>query len=147
MEAAGLRGTELEKAAFNKTIHRSRSNSTICSWENPVFQETYKSVTLSILRNHGPIREIMASGTSAADVLERRPDEIRPDIWQNLVNKKREMDAAYTAKPRANTKMYRCKKCKSRECHYYELQTRSGDEPMTIFITCLDCGNRWRMEG
>lgn len=27
---------------------------------------------------------------------------------------------------------------------YYELQTRSQDEPMTRFIECLDCGSKWR---
>lgn len=27
---------------------------------------------------------------------------------------------------------------------YYEKQTRSADEPMTVFGTCLDCGKKWR---
>ncbi len=44
----------------------------------------------------------------------------------------------------AMTDEFKCKRCKSRKTTYYEMQTRSADEPMTIFITCLTCGNRWK---
>lgn len=46
--------------------------------------------------------------------------------------------------PTAMTKMFRCGKCGKRECSFYQLQTRSADEPMTTFVTCCNCGNRWR---
>ena len=42
------------------------------------------------------------------------------------------------------TSFHKCGKCKKRETSFYELQTRSADEPMTTFITCLNCGHRWR---
>ena len=41
--------------------------------------------------------------------------------------------------------IFQCKKCKSRKTTYYSLQTRSSDEPMTNFITCIECKNRWKM--
>jgi Transcription factor S-II (TFIIS) len=37
-----------------------------------------------------------------------------------------------------------CRKCKSKKTHYYQLQTRSADEPMTTYVTCLDCGTKWK---
>ena len=37
-----------------------------------------------------------------------------------------------------------CGKCKSKKTSYYELQTRSGDEPMTVFAQCFKCKNHWR---
>ena len=37
-----------------------------------------------------------------------------------------------------------CPKCKGRKIHRIEKQTRSADEPMTTFVTCIDCGNRWK---
>jgi len=40
--------------------------------------------------------------------------------------------------------MFRCGKCKETKCTYYQLQIRSADEPMTTFITCLNCGSRWK---
>jgi DNA-directed RNA polymerase subunit M/transcription elongation factor TFIIS len=42
------------------------------------------------------------------------------------------------------TDRFLCGRCHKRECTYYEMQTRSADEPMTIFITCLNCGKNWR---
>ena len=44
-----------------------------------------------------------------------------------------------------NDGIFQCRKCKSKKTTYYSLQTRSADEPMTNFITCLGCGNRWKM--
>jgi transcription elongation factor S-II len=44
----------------------------------------------------------------------------------------------------ATTDEFRCGKCKKRECTYYELQTRGADEPLTVFVSCTNCQNRWR---
>ena len=40
--------------------------------------------------------------------------------------------------------IFQCRKCKSLKTSYYELQTRSSDEPMTCFITCHNCNNKWK---
>jgi hypothetical protein len=56
--------------------------------------------------------------------------------------------------PTAKPGIHKCNKCfhdknrlkdkdRGRRTWCYELQTRSSDEPMTIFVTCLDCGKRW----
>lgn len=41
--------------------------------------------------------------------------------------------------------VYKCKKCGGDKTKQHEMQTRSADEPMTIFITCTECGNSWRI--
>lgn len=40
--------------------------------------------------------------------------------------------------------VFMCKKCKSKKTEYHQMQTRSADEPMTTFVTCKGCGNRWK---
>jgi len=40
--------------------------------------------------------------------------------------------------------MFTCGKCKGTNTTYYQLQTRSSDEPMTTFVQCLSCGKRWK---
>lgn len=40
--------------------------------------------------------------------------------------------------------MFTCGKCKGTQTTYFQMQTRSSDEPMTTFARCLTCGNRWK---
>lgn len=39
--------------------------------------------------------------------------------------------------------LIQCRKCKGK-VEWYEKQTRSADEAMTQFCTCLECGFKWR---
>lgn len=39
---------------------------------------------------------------------------------------------------------FTCGKCKSNKIFSEQKQTRSADEPMTTFLTCQDCGNKWK---
>jgi len=56
----------------------------------------------------------------------------------NLKNTKAAQDNS------AETDQFKCGRCKQRKCKYYQLQTRSADEPMTTFVTCINCNNRWK---
>ncbi len=40
--------------------------------------------------------------------------------------------------------VFQCTKCNSKKTYSYQLQTRSCDEPMTNFIKCGNCGNKWK---
>lgn len=44
-----------------------------------------------------------------------------------------------------NTVEVYCKKCGSDNVFSESRQTRSADEATTIFYTCLNCGNKWKM--
>ncbi|EMP33299.1 Transcription elongation factor A protein 2, partial [Chelonia mydas] len=44
------------------------------------------------------------------------------------------------------TDLFTCGKCKKKNCTYTQVQTRSSDEPMTTFVACNECGNRWKVE-
>lgn len=40
--------------------------------------------------------------------------------------------------------LFTCGRCKSVKTTSTQKQTRSADEPMTVFVLCLNCGNRWK---
>ncbi|KAH7915766.1 transcription factor S-II, central domain-containing protein [Hygrophoropsis aurantiaca] len=48
------------------------------------------------------------------------------------------------AEQEAETEGFQCGRCKQRKCRYRQAQTRSADEPMTTFVTCVNCGNKWK---
>jgi DNA-directed RNA polymerase subunit M len=37
-----------------------------------------------------------------------------------------------------------CQKCGNKKAEYWEVQTRSADEPPTRFHKCTKCGHTWR---
>jgi transcription elongation factor S-II len=39
---------------------------------------------------------------------------------------------------------FKCRKCKSMKTTFQQMQTRGGDEPMTNFIICHECGHEWK---
>eukprot|EP01103_Thecamoeba_quadrilineata_P015703 TRINITY_DN5040_c0_g1_i1.p1 TRINITY_DN5040_c0_g1~~TRINITY_DN5040_c0_g1_i1.p1 ORF type:complete len:370 (-),score=101.86 TRINITY_DN5040_c0_g1_i1:143-1252(-) len=72
---------------------------------------------------------------------------------REMQQKRAETEDYFTKAAQANsntsdlhtTDMFTCGKCKERKCTYSQLQTRSADEPMTTFITCCNCWNRWKI--
>lgn len=67
------------------------------------------------------------------------PDELNPERYEKII-KKREY-TEYKKNKKSGTSAFKCSKCKSSNCDVETKQTRSGDEPMTTFVTCLECGH------
>jgi transcription elongation factor S-II len=40
--------------------------------------------------------------------------------------------------------LFTCGRCKSTKTTSTQKQTRSADEPMTVFVLCINCGKRWK---
>jgi transcription elongation factor S-II len=76
---------------------------------------------------------------TSKDLANAEMKEERQKLHQHFLR-----EAAAGNKPVATTNEFRCGKCKKRECTYYQMQTRSADEPLTTFVQCVACGNRWR---
>jgi transcription elongation factor S-II len=67
-----------------------------------------------------------------------------PARWREIIDRTIEREKALHTKKTSSISMY-CSSCKRKtKCDYYQLQTRSADEPMTTFVTCLECDKRWK---
>jgi len=61
-----------------------------------------------------------------------------------LLDAKNLFNTLAAAEQEAETDAFQCGRCKQRKTRYRQAQTRSADEPMTTFVTCTNCGNRWK---
>ena len=139
--------SNLERAIFNYAIQESTRRKIIKKWENPYFSQLYMDRLRTIHRNLSPdILSAIHSGELAVQTFAfMTHQEMNPERWAILIQQKSKRDASrFDTKIEASTDMYTCKKCRSKRCTYYEMQTRSADEPATIFVTCLDCGKHFR---
>jgi transcription elongation factor S-II len=138
----------LEKGVFNYAIRESGNRKIIKKWENPYFVQIYIDRLRSIyinLKNKELLQQIKNGELTPQNVAFMSHQEMNPKTWKSLIDEKIKRDAnKYSNNLQASTDMFTCKKCKSKKCTYYELQTRSADEPATIFVTCLDCGKNWK---
>ena len=144
----------IEKSIYNYIIILSKEKNIQRRWHNPIFKRLYHSKIISIYSNLN--KDSYIGNNTFLDRLkngEIKPEtigdlsvyDIFPDNWKELLNAKSRRDKIkYQLKPEAMTNLFKCRKCSSRETSYYEVQTRSADEPMTQFITCLKCENRWK---
>ena len=144
----------MEKAIFRTAIETAQKKMVPRNWKTGLFTEIYKQIAKSVLANthpESPVKNprLLARAIEGEFALAAIPTmtsyEMYPERWKELADKQliREQKILEGDKSRA-TDEYKCHRCGKRECTYYELQTRSADEPMTIFITCVNCGKRWR---
>jgi transcription elongation factor S-II len=147
----------LEKAIFEAAYNRAVKHYVARSWKAPAFIEIYRQIVRSVFSNIHPqspvnnprlLNRVLEGEFKLSEIPSMSSFEMFPEKWFELKDKllQREQKILEGNKSRA-TDQFKCRRCNKRECTYYELQTRSADEPMTCFISCLNCGKEWRQGG
>jgi DNA-directed RNA polymerase subunit M/transcription elongation factor TFIIS len=145
---------DLERGIYNHSLQAAMRHDVRCVWENPEFQTIYsiglrRTVTnldaTSYVGNTRLIERLRDGEFAPHDIAFMTYSDLYPEKWHDLQERavKREAKMLSVDKSMA-TDMFKCSRCGKRECTYYEMQTRSADEPMTQFIRCLNCGKQWR---
>jgi len=142
---------KLETGILDNVCEICDKRKIVKKWENINFKKIYMNKCRSIytnldtdsyIKNDYLINQILVN---PGYIGKMSYQEIFPKHWKKLLdNKFKREEAMYKNQQHAMTDEFKCRRCKSRKTSYYELQTRSADEAMTIFITCLNCGNRWK---
>ena len=144
----------IEKSIYNHTIKISKNKNIMRSWFNIIFKNIYLSKVRSIysnidkncyIQNKNFLDRIKNNDIDIKNIANMSIYDIFPENWKEILESNSKKDKLkYELKPEAMTDAFKCRKCGSRSTSYYEVQTRSADEPMTQFITCLDCNTRWK---
>lgn len=113
-----------------------------CNVNNPRFRRLYACVLRHAIRVVSANPEV----AKTREFLSIPREVLFADVWHASTSAYVErLQNAYQTKKVAKTRQYVCPKCKNRECDFYEMQCRSADESMTLFITCLTCDHQWRI--
>ena len=138
----------IEISIFNYTVQKSKEDRVIRKWTNEYFVLIYLNKFKSILfhlKNPNIIQKITNHEIISQDIVFKKYMDLMPEKWNTKIKEKEmRLENKFFPKVEASTDNFTCGKCKSKACTYYQLQTRSADEPMTTFVTCTNCGNRWK---
>jgi transcription elongation factor S-II len=156
LQSIGLSDIEAQDAEiglFNSTIDYCNQNRVPLTWKSDMFTEIYRSKSRCIFgnlkgnNNNSRLMERLRMGEfTPHELATMSHDRLYPEHWKEIIDEEElRQKSAYEQQHVAKTDRYRCGKCHKNQCSYYELQTRSADEPSTLFISCINCGNRWKM--
>jgi DNA-directed RNA polymerase subunit M/transcription elongation factor TFIIS len=143
---------DLERGIYNASLTEADKKGIRKHWENPDFAQIYKTIARRTVINLDP-KSYIGNGR----LLERLKDgefkphqiaymnsrEMYPENWQDLADAQLKRENSMQVQEEG-TDLFTCRRCGKSKTRHWEMQTRSADEPMTIFIRCLNCGKEWR---
>lgn len=146
--------TQFENELFLATLTEAATKHIFAHWKNPLFQEihTYRQFRLfsnlhpkSPVGNRRLLKRVQEGELKMADLARLEDMELYPENWKRLQDQQLVREQKWLeGNKMVATDMFKCNRCGKKETTYYEMQTRSADEPMTIFITCVNCGKKWK---
>jgi DNA-directed RNA polymerase subunit M/transcription elongation factor TFIIS len=145
---------QLEMGIYNASLEESKRRMVPLTWDHKTFKWVYDMISKRTASNFHPdsyvanneLIERWKDGEFTLDMIGHwSPYDLKPSYWKDLKDQQFRRDKRILEGNLAMaTDRFRCSRCQKKMCTYYELQTRSADEPMTIFISCVNCGKQWK---
>ncbi|XXG40033.1 hypothetical protein AAC387_Pa01g0846 [Persea americana] len=109
----------------------------------------YRSIMFNLKDANNPDfrRKVLLGEIKPEELISMAPQEMASDKRKHENSKIKEkalFDCERGGPPKATTDQFKCSRCGQRKTTYYQLQTRSADEPMTTFVTCVNCNKHWK---
>lgn len=141
----------IERGIYNVTVQQANQSNISRRWTNPRFMDMYRQRMTSVLtnldsqsyvQNKTLLPRMISKEMLPHEVAFLTPEELCPERWAGVRDSLRHSETDFV--PTEFVTLYKCGKCGERKTTIHELQTRSADEPMTLFITCHNCKHKWR---
>jgi len=144
----------IEISIFNAIICKSTDKNLPRKWNSNRFKTMYELKKEDVLLNID-LSSIIGSNYIFESLIQKRllpheigflrPQDLCPERWATIIleagnHRRQKIQQAFSSE-------FKCPRCKQWKSTYTEVQTRSADEPMTIFATCVNpqCKHQWRM--
>jgi DNA-directed RNA polymerase subunit M/transcription elongation factor TFIIS len=154
-EVVGEIAVELEGQLLSNIVNYCKLNGIDVDWANKIFWNTYRSKAISLyenLRTDGTVtntenwaKKLLSREVDPKAFVDMPAEELCPSRWKAALDKIVEAEIRLYSKNVSAAIYLYCSRCKKKsKCDYYQMQTRSADEPMTTFVTCLECDREWK---
>lgn len=147
-------GGHLETCLFNHTVRTCERDRVPLYWDCPRFRFRYTTRALQLdfnlrhPRNPALGDMVRDRELSLKKFAAMSPTEMFPELWepafQRVAARQLRRMAGTLSALDAPDGAYTCGRCKSKKTVYTGMQIRSADEPQTLFVSCLNCGKKWK---
>lgn len=132
-----------------KAVEEEMNKLNNCDENEKAYKDKYRIIYSNIISKNNPdLKHKITNGDiTPAYLVSCDPKELAPEHLRKKLEeiaKQNLFNAQGPTIQRSVTDRFTCGKCKEKKVSYYQLQTRSADEPLTTFCTCEACGNRWK---
>jgi DNA-directed RNA polymerase subunit M/transcription elongation factor TFIIS len=142
---------QFEEAILHVVCEQAIKENIEVDWNNRVFWNMYRSKAISFYEhcrrseNTGCISKLENGEVTYRHFAEMSAVDLCPARWKDSIERIIESEKKLYSKNENAAIFMWCSGCKQKtKCDYYQMQTRSADEPMTTFVTCLECDRRWK---
>jgi hypothetical protein len=147
---------DLEDAMLHVVADQATKENMDVDWGNHVFTSLYRSRAISIYENlrgsesyvnndEGWLKRLRSGEVSMRAFAEMTAVEMCPARWKAAIERIIAADKKLYSKHDSGSIFWWCRRCKKKtKCDHYQMQTRSADEPMTTFMVCLECDQKWK---
>jgi transcription elongation factor S-II len=140
----------IEKGVFNNAVKYCKNYNLPLKWTTKEFIREYSSnarkilANISYTRNYKQFKQNILDGKyEYYDIVNLTHEQMDPEYWASIkINNMNKHISS--SKEEVADGIFTCNACKSKKTVYYQMQTRSADEPMTTYVTCTNCNKKWK---
>lgn len=131
----------IEKGIYDYTEQFCKSNNNNLIMATAIYKDCSGNILFNLIDNNETIKklkkDISKKKFNAYNIAFLTPNELNEGNWHKIILRKKTTEDKLSNLPTIEYKP--CRACKNTEYFYYQLQTRSADEPMTTFYICKTC--------
>ena len=129
---------EIETSIYNFSVEYAETNDSLYLVQS-IYDNKFDEILCQLQNNSVLLNSVKDDTIDSNKIAFLKPEELNPEKYEKII-KKREL-VEYKKNNVVGSDAFKCVKCKQAKCKVTQKQTRSGDEPPTTFVECLNCGH------